>query len=465
MRKLALLSVVLLFVGIASANSLTVDFYWEPVQPTDLEEVHFYDNSTGDIIAWIWYFGDGSSSTEQNPVHKYEDNGTYLVRLVVWDKYGQMEYKEKYITILNVPPVANAGEDRIVNNLTVTFNASLSYDLDGYIEKYIWNFGDGNSKEGKIVKHEYEEEGIYNVNLTVIDNDGAKDYDEINVTVDVTPPITNYSLNEEKEWYNTSVIVTLNATDNLAGINKTYYKIDDGDWQEYTKPFNFSAEGTHKIYYYSIDNAGNAEEVKNFTIKIDYTPPVTNYSINATYGNNGWIVSKAKITLNATDNLAGINKTYYKIDDGDWQEYTKPFNFSAEGTHKIYYYSIDNAGNAEEVKNFTIKIDTKAPTAKLNEPQEGYIYIAGRKLMPTLFGNTFIIGKFTAEADASDDTSGIDYVEFILNGQILWKDYVAPYSVALPQEFPFSLNKLKVVAYDKAGNKVETEEISYIKIL
>ena len=377
MRKLALLSVVLLFVGIASANSLTVDFYWEPVQPTDLEEVHFYDNSTGDIIAWIWYFGDGSSSTEQNPVHKYEDNGTYLVRLVVWDKYGQMEYKEKYITILNVPPVANAGEDRIVNNLTVTFNASLSYDLDGYIEKYIWNFGDGNSKEGKIVKHEYEEEGIYNVNLTVIDNDGAKDYDEINVTVDVTPPITNYSLNEEKEWYNTSVIVTLNAT----------------------------------------------------------------------------------------DNLAGINKTYYKIDDGDWQEYTKPFNFSAEGTHKIYYYSIDNAGNAEEVKNFTIKIDTKAPTAKLNEPQEGYIYIAGRKLMPTLFGNTFIIGKFTAEADASDDTSGIDYVEFILNGQILWKDYVAPYSVALPQEFPFSLNKLKVVAYDKAGNKVETEEISYIKIL
>jgi len=376
MRKLALLSIAL-FVGIASANALTVDFYWEPLQPTDLEEVHFYDNSTGDIVAWIWYFGDGSSSTEQNPVHKYEDNGTYLVRLVVWDKYGQMEYKEKYITVLNVPPVANAGKDRIVNNLSVTFNASLSYDLDGHIERYIWDFGDGNSKEGKVVNHEYEEEGIYTVNLTVIDNDGAEDYDEVNVTVDVTPPITNHSLNEEKEWYNTSVT----------------------------------------------------------------------------------------ITLNATDNLAGVNATYYKIDDGDWQTYTEPFNFSAEGIHKIYYYSIDNAGNVEDEKNFTIKIDTKAPTAKLNEPQEGYIYIAGRKLMPTLFGNTFIIGKFTAEAEASDDTSGIDYVEFILNGEILWKDYVAPYSVALPQEFPFSANKLKIVAYDKAGNKVETEEISYIKIL
>jgi hypothetical protein len=85
--------------------------------------------------------------------------------------------------------------------------------------------------------------------------------------------------------------------------------------------------------------------------------------------------------------------------------------------------------------------------------------------MPTLFGNTFIIGKFVATAIAEDSTSGIQYVEFILNDEILWRDYVAPYETDLPREFLLSFNKIKVVAVDKAGHSEETDVISYIKIL
>ncbi len=86
--------------------------------------------------------------------------------------------------------------------------------------------------------------------------------------------------------------------------------------------------------------------------------------------------------------------------------------------------------------------------------------------MPTLLHHTFVIGKFNAEVTATDSGSGVDYVEFILNGNLLWRDYVSPYSAYLPRDFPASIgNKLKVIAYDIAGNSQESEEITYMKIL
>ncbi len=466
MKKIAvfLVGMLLAFINVYAAG-LSADFYWEPEIPTDMQEVHFYDNSTGDIIAWIWYFGDGSSSTEQNPTHIYEDNGTYTVRLVIISSSGATDYVEKQITVENIPPVADAGEDIISNNLTVIFNGSLSYDVDGSVVAWHWEFGDGNAADGEVVSHTYEEEGIYIVNLTVEDNDGDAGNDSIEVMVDITPPVTNYTIENESEWYNGNVTVSLEATDNLAGVNYTMYRIDNESWEKYENNFTVGGEGIHKVYFYSVDNAGNVEEERNVTIGIDLTPPVTNYTINATYGQNKWIRDYAIISFNPSDNLVGINRTMYKIDDGDWEQYSEPINFSVKGEHTIYFYSIDNAGNVEKTKNFTIKIDKDAPTMSINAPQQGYIYILGRRIMPTLFKNTFIIGKMTASVDANDATSGVYYVEFVLNGEVLWRDYVAPYEAELPREFPLSFNKLKVITYDMAGHYVESEEISYIKIL
>ena len=463
MKKITVL-IFIFALMLANGNSLVADFYWEPDEPNDLQEVKFYDNSSGDIIAWIWYFGDGNSSTDKNPVHLYRDNGTYQVRLVVFGRNGEIAYKEKYIDISNVPPVAVAGEN-IISNGSITFDARNSYDLDGYIANYTWDFGDGSISYGMIVEHSYNSSGIYNVTLTVFDDDGASDEDRIEVLFDNIPPETNYSLEEIKEWYNRSVEIFLNATDDLAGIDKTFYRVGNGSWSEYDKSFVVSDEGINILRFYSIDNAGNYEQEKNLTIQIDYTPPYTNYSINATYGINEWIRSTAIISLSATDNLAGINKTFFKIDDGNWEEYKGEINISVDGEHIIRFYSIDNAGNYEQEKNFTVKIDTRSPRVSIRAPTEGYIYIASRRIMPTLFDNTYIIGKFVAEVDANDTRSGIYYVEFIIDNQTLWKDYVAPYSIELPQEFPCSLNKLKAIAYDFAGNVAESNEISYLKIL
>lgn len=468
----SILAVLLSFVMASSAfpavegnGGLSADFTWEPAEPTDLQEVHFHDNSSGAIV-WIWDFGDGNSSCDTNPVHIYADDGTYTVRLTVWDEHNSMDTITKSITVHNVPPVADAGGDRILNNRTVKFNASASYDGDGSIVSYSWNFDDGHTASGISVTHTYENDGIYNVLLNVTDNDGEYDTVIAHIMVDTLSPVTNITLNGTlgtNNWYRGNVEVSLNATDNLSGVNKTLYKIGD-EWIVYNNSFNITVEGENELQYYSIDEAGNSESIHSVDIKIDNTSPETNFSVNGTMGEEGWYVGKVNVTFNASDPLSGIAFTKYKVDDGDWKNYSGTFTVGSNGTHTIYFYSADNAGNVESEKNFTIKIDRKPPSVSLTAPKDGYLYIFGREILPTAFGKTKIIGKFTAAATASDTLSGIRYVNFKLDGDLLWMDFNSPYQVELPHAFPRGVHTLKVTAYDNAGNSASTGELTYIKI-
>ena len=69
----------------------TADLTSGPVPLT----VNFTDQSTGDITSWSWDFGDGATSTEQNPSHTYTDAGTYTVSLAVGNQCGSADTETK----------------------------------------------------------------------------------------------------------------------------------------------------------------------------------------------------------------------------------------------------------------------------------------------------------------------------------------------------------------------------------
>ncbi|MCW7080650.1 MAG: PKD domain-containing protein, partial [Candidatus Methanospirare jalkutatii] len=87
------------------------------------------------------------------------------------------EYSFTTSGALNQPPIANFtySPEKPVVNQPVTFDASSSYDPDGNIISYEWNFGDGNitNTTHEIIKHSYSEAGSYEVTLTVKDDEGA----------------------------------------------------------------------------------------------------------------------------------------------------------------------------------------------------------------------------------------------------------------------------------------------------
>ena len=84
----------------------------------------------------------------------------------------------------NKVPIARAGPNQeVFVNQTVYLDGSESEDVDGNIELYSWTFGDGESATGVSVSHKYAKEGVYEVELTVKDDDGATEDDAITITV------------------------------------------------------------------------------------------------------------------------------------------------------------------------------------------------------------------------------------------------------------------------------------------
>ncbi|RKY78582.1 hypothetical protein DRQ12_05790, partial [candidate division KSB1 bacterium] len=147
-------------------------------------EVKFTDLSTGVITSWKWDFGDGTTSSEQNPTHTYTDPATYTVGLTVSGPGGSDSVvKVDYITVkANQPPIAHASADTTWGYipLTVKFDATGgSTDPDGKIVKYNWDFGDGNVSDDSITSYTYTTDGEFKVILTVTDDNGATDSDTL----------------------------------------------------------------------------------------------------------------------------------------------------------------------------------------------------------------------------------------------------------------------------------------------
>ena len=126
--------------------------------------VQFTDLSGGRPTSWHWDFGDGTSSTEQNPTHTYASPGLYTVTLIATNEYGSdEETKTDYITVYG--PVTAQFTANITSGiapLTVQFT-----DLStGGPTSWHWDFGDGNTSTAQNPQHTYTTAGLYTVTLT-----------------------------------------------------------------------------------------------------------------------------------------------------------------------------------------------------------------------------------------------------------------------------------------------------------
>jgi PKD repeat protein len=172
------------FTALASAPSLgnrppVAGFNWH----CDGLSCQFTDASGDDdgrLAGWSWQFGDGGSSAEANPAHQYSGPGTYTVTLTVTDNDGATDEKTTRIDVTSPspppPPEDNkapeADFDDHCHDLRCSFT-DKSKDDDGSLVSWVWDFGDGTGSSEQNPTHTYEDEGHYDVSLTVTDNDGA----------------------------------------------------------------------------------------------------------------------------------------------------------------------------------------------------------------------------------------------------------------------------------------------------
>lgn len=154
----------------------------------------FTDNSTGNPTQWLWDFGDGNTSTQQNPSHTYSAPGTYTASLIVTTASGCKDTVSRVIAI-NPLPNPNFTAPPVCLGYPSQFS-DLSNISAGNITGWSWNFGETGSSSNISTQqnpsHTYAQAGTYTVMLTVTSDSGCQGTVFIPVQV-TTPPVAAFT--------------------------------------------------------------------------------------------------------------------------------------------------------------------------------------------------------------------------------------------------------------------------------
>jgi PKD repeat protein len=159
-------------------------------------EIIFYDLSKNNPTFWVWDFGDGNTSSLQNPTHLYQNNGNFTVKLTVGNTLGENTIiKDNYIQLVEkqiLPPVAQFSFNNSYgrNPLSVSFIDKSTNDPINWV----WDFGDGEQSNQNNPTHVYQKSGFFTVSLTVSNLGGIDTEIKYNIIrVQDSPPIANFS--------------------------------------------------------------------------------------------------------------------------------------------------------------------------------------------------------------------------------------------------------------------------------
>jgi PKD repeat protein len=124
----------------------------------------------GNIIKWVWNFGDGDSSIFQNPTHTYNANGDYFVKLFIENSVGCFNDTTIKITVRPLPTVTFTHPPIGCPDSSIFF---LLTTVDAV--QYNWDFGDGNTGTGANPTHIYTNSGTYTIRLNAVTQFGCID--------------------------------------------------------------------------------------------------------------------------------------------------------------------------------------------------------------------------------------------------------------------------------------------------
>jgi len=182
-------------------------------------------------LEYRWDFGDGEIGYGIGVTHEYQKKGSFEISLRVTDDNGEYDTDNIKVTINNLSPFTLISTDNFDadEDEELIFNASGSYDQDGSIIEYYWEFGDGESGTGMTVAHTYTESGLYRVVLTTTDNDKAIGRDSVLVEINNILPVANAGLDIEVTEGEKVRFDGSNSTDTLSDLSILEYYWDFGD--------------------------------------------------------------------------------------------------------------------------------------------------------------------------------------------------------------------------------------------
>lgn len=281
------------------------------------------------------------------------ENGTYTIE--VTDAAGNITSVVRDVSNIDkVLPVISAVPDTtdpVSRDIVITISASDNVEIANVVDKdgnYLQGIGSISSKTYEVI---IETNGTYK--YTVIDTAGNESFVEVVVdNIDKVNPVIDSIVKNPDDPINTTVEVTVNASDSGVGLDAKPFSFDGGSWVS-SGVVVYNTNGDHTVSVR--DKAGNTI-TQNYSItNLDFDAPVIN---SITQDITAQTNKDVQLIVDATDVGLGLEDKAYKLNDGAWQSSNK-FLISENGTYKVTI--VDDAGN-EVFQNYTVgNIDKVLP--------------------------------------------------------------------------------------------------------
>jgi len=304
----------------------------------------------GTIVAYDWDFGDGSTGSGMMLNHIYAMPGTYNITLTVTDDSGAIDSANTTAAIdaANQPPMANPnGPYSGMVNIAVAFDGTGSTDLDGTINSYEWDFGDGSTGTGSMPTHTYVAEGTYNVVLTVTDNGGLADTAATTAAIGAVanqPPIANAN-GPYAGTVGLPVAFDSAGSDDPDGTLVAYeWKFGDGTTGTGANPTHtYVTQGTYNVSLMVTDDNGAMDSsTTTATIGMGNQAPTAN--ANGPY--NGTVGIPIQLNSSGSSDPDGVITAYdWNFGDGTTGSGPNPTHtYATAGTYNITLTVVDGDG-------------------------------------------------------------------------------------------------------------------------
>lgn len=284
-----------------------------------------FQSSGGSYVRWNWNFGNGNTSTLQNPSAIYSSPGKYTVTLEVWDAAGTKYtlIRNQYIVVFKSPQAdfqLSSSKICLGENLNLSSTSTLG---DTAISKYSWDFGDGSVRSTNPLVYKYQKDGKYTISLVITDFNGCTDKKIINQAIEVLPkPKAAFTMDSA---YDCEVPTVIPFRNQSTGNGITYkWSFGNGNTSTAANPrHTYTAFGTFSPKLVVTDQNGckdsmvRKDELYLGPLKVDFKADVTsscgpftvNFSNVGTF--NGGLKYEWDFGDGTTSSKASPSKNYY----------------------------------------------------------------------------------------------------------------------------------------------------------
>jgi gliding motility-associated-like protein len=237
--------------------------------------------SSGSIVSYRWFFGDGTTSTGPlNQVHTYANSGTYQVKLRAVSNRGCADSLIIPVTIAPTPVIAFSPPSNCIN--TVTQFTNLTTLALGAVTGYTWNLGNGVTSNLTNPAFTYTTSGTFTITLNAISDQGCT-ATLIQTLGIFPPPIISFSANPLCDANGTAFSPATSTAIASGSLASFFWDFGDGNTSTQASPVHvYAAPGLYTVNFSAFSNHNCPASTSNtFIISPSPTMGISTTSVNA----------------------------------------------------------------------------------------------------------------------------------------------------------------------------------------